>query len=300
MLKISKFLQWIPGIRSRKKIRVLSLGGGGVRGFSHAGVIKVLEEIGWQPDLITGTSMGSIIGALYATWADAAKLEDIIYEHTGSEWFRKLGVDQLEGLRSESGSLDSIGRYIKYLIKQKFRKKDLHPLSIFPPDFLTDIMKKVFGQSSFYDLKIPFIAVATDLKSGRNIELHSGSLSRAVAASSSIPGIFCPLEFENMLLVDGSVTRNIPVPDTAQNQNSEIIAVDVQPALEMKSPLKNPFDVIYRVDDITTHHLTRYYLDRMDVVIEPAVRNIKWDDFSNIGLLIEAGEKAARDHFGMK
>ncbi|MFO7914609.1 MAG: patatin-like phospholipase family protein [Candidatus Krumholzibacteriales bacterium] len=282
------------------KVRILSLGGGGVRGFSHAGVIKVLEKRGWYPDLITGTSMGSIIGALYATWADAGKLEDIIYEHTGSEWFRELGADQLEGLRSDSGNIDSIGRYIKYLIKQKFRKKERHPLSIFPPDFLIDIMKKVFGQSTFYDLKIPFIAVATDLKSGRNVELHSGPLSRAVAASSSIPGIFCPVEFDDMLLVDGSVTRNIPVPDSAPSGNYEIIAVDVQPTLEMKAPLKNPFDVIYRVDDITTHHLTRLYLDRVDVVIEPAVRNIKWDDFSNIGKLIEAGEEAAREHFNGK
>jgi NTE family protein len=100
-----------------------------------------------------------------------------------------------------------------------------------------------------------------------------------------------------MLLVDGGVIRSIPIPVSAEEKNHEIIAVDIQPSLRMRSPLKNPLDVIYRVDDITTYHLNSFYLEQAETVIEPPVRDVKWDDFSNIGKLIAAGEKAARETF---
>jgi len=299
-LELRKFLTWLPNFKTRPRSKVLALGGGGVRGFAHTGVIKVLEEQGWYPDLITGTSMGSIIGALYAMHPDAERLEEAIREHTSSEWFSKLGVNSLAGFRRNSGNIDSIGTYIKYLIRQRFREKEKHPISIFPPNFLIDILRRIFGLATFYDLKIPFIAVATDLYSGKNLELHSGPLARAVAASSSIPGIFCPVKYANMLLVDGCVTRNIPIPASADEQDHEIIAVDVQPSLKLRSELNNPFDVIYRVDDITTYHLNRFYLDKADIVLEPDVRDINWDDFDDIQTLIDAGEKAAREHFHRK
>ncbi len=296
-MDMKKMWRWICHYQIGRKSRVLALGGGGARGFAHVGVIKVLEKMKWRPDLITGTSMGSIIGALYALYGDAGEVEERIYQYTGSDWFNELGVEKLARLRGESGAIDSIRTFIKYIIEQRFGKKGKHPLSIFSSSFLPDILNRVFGNLTFDDLRIPFIAVATDLYSGRNLELNSGPLVRAVTASSSIPGIFSPVKYKDMLLVDGSVTRNIPIPSSAEYQSHKIIAVDIQPALESSSPLKNPLDVIYRVDDITNYHLNRFYLGMADVIIEPPVRDIDWDDFSDIGKMIEAGEQAAADCF---
>jgi NTE family protein len=297
---LKKFWKWFAGFKVGHKAKVLALGGGGARGFAHVGVIKVLEEMGWYPDLVTGTSMGSIVGALYAMCGNAGELEEKVYQHINSEWFNELGVQQLSNIRADSGIPDSIVTYIKYMIKQRFKKKDVHPLSLFPSDFLPDILERIFGTTTFNELKIPFIAVATDIYSGQNLELNSGSLVKAVAASSSIPGIFSPVEYRGMLLVDGCVTRNIPIPTPRNGQKREIIAVDVQSSLEDSSPLKNPLDVIYRVDAITTYHLNQFYLDVADIVIVPSIRNVNWDDFDDIKALIDAGEQAARSYFSRK
>jgi len=285
--------------RSKKIVKVLALGGGGARGLAHIGVIKVLEENGWYPDLVTGTSMGSIVGALYALHGNAKDLEIKAYEYMQSDWFKRLDIKNVVKTNGDDYNIDLFDTYIKYMVHKWLDKKEKHPLSLLPANYLLDVMVKIFSDATFADLKIPFIAMVSDLYSGGNIELDSGSLSVAVTASSSIPGIFSPVEFNNMLLVDGCVTRNIPIPDSEENKRREIIAVDVDPSLEMKNKyaLTCPFDVILRVNAVTRIQLNRFYLKQANILISPDVQSIQWSDFNNIEKLIKAGELATVHHF---
>lgn len=282
-----------------KKLKVLALGGGGARGLAHVGVIKVLEENGWYPDLITGTSIGSIVGALYALHGNANELEMKVYNYTQSDWFKRLDIKNVVKTNGDDYNIDLFDTYIKYMVHKWLDKKEKHPLSLLPYNYLLDIMVKIFSDTAFADLKIPFIAMASDLYSGRNVELDSGSLSLAVTASSSIPGIFSPVEFNNMLLVDGCVTQNIPIPDSEENERREIIAVDVDPSLEMKNKyvLTYPFDMILRVNAVTQIQLNQFYLKQADIIISPDVQSIQWSDFNNIEKLIKSGEAATYHHF---
>ena len=285
--------------RSVNNVKVLALGGGGARGLAHIGVIKVLEENGWYPDLITGTSMGSVVGALYALLGNAKDLEMKAYAYTQTEWFKRLNLKNVVKTNGNDNSIDLFDTYIRYVVHKWLDKKEKHPFSLLPTHYLLDIMVKIFSDAVFADLKIPFIAMASDLYSGRNIELSSGSLALAVTASSSIPGIFSPVEFGNMLLVDGCVTRNIPIPDSCENEKREIVAVDVDPSLKIKNKkaLTCPFDVILRVNTVTQIQLNRFYLEQAKLIISPDVQNIQWNDFNHIKELIKAGELETTHHF---
>lgn len=280
--------------------KVLVLGGGGARGLAHVGVIRVLEEHGWVPDLITGSSMGAIIGAVYALKGSAQGLEEILQSILTSKWYRDFGLERFgqepNGLVER---LQDMGTHIRQIILLTTHGKWKRPVSLLPSNFMLSVMDEVFHEMTFEDTKIPLIVTATDLYSGQSIDLRTGPIARAVAGSSSIPGIFAPVEYDEMLLVDGFVTRNIPVPLTAPEtaQAREIIAVDVLPALEDHREPMTPVDILNRVDAISQHHLNKINLDMADVVIAPDVRHFSWNDFGDIEKIIQAGADAAMKLF---
>jgi NTE family protein len=279
------------------KIKVLALGGGGVRGLAHIGVIKVLEEENWYPDMIAGTSSGSIIGALYALTGSASGLESKVYQIIESEWFQNLNIQKIALFTEHDANTSYFWSYVKHIVRNWRKKSTQQPFALLPYNFLPDVMTKIFADVSFSDLKIPFLAVATDILSGRTVELRSGSLAKAVAASSSIPGIFSPIVYRGMYLVDGFVTKNIPIPSRQGNEETEIIAVDLQSEVADFVLLKNPIDVIRRIEILTQKHLNKFYLDQADIVINPDLKDMNWNDFSQAEKIIQAGVRAARKHF---
>ncbi len=283
--------EWLRDHFGNTKGKILALGGGGARGLAHVGVIKALEERGWQPDLITGTSMGAIIGALYAQTADAAKVEHIMAKVIASDAFKDFGLSHVvsnaqRGSRAESDWSTHIRRLhtIAHLS---------HSQSIFKDNSLLEMMRKTFGNITFDDLKIPFVAVATDLHSGEDIELRSGDIAKAVTASSSIPGVFSPVPWGNMLLVDGCVTKNIPIPEEAETKGWEVLAVSVPRTLHNAGPFYHAVDILARAEMITQYHLNQGYLDLAEGVIEPEVNHIHWADFSKADELVAEGYRAA-------
>ena len=179
----------------------LALGAGGPRGLAHIGVLKVLEENGISIDCLAGSSMGSLIGALYAAGVEIARLEEIA-----------LNVDLKQTAVMLTPTIPRSG-----LVEGKRMK---------------EFIKSFVGDANIEDLEIPFAAVATDIKTGEEIVIDNGSVAEAVRASISIPGIFTPARFGDRFLVDGGLSNPVPVSEVRQMGADVIIAVNVIASIE--------------------------------------------------------------------
>jgi NTE family protein len=239
----------------------LVLSGGASRGFAHVGVIKLLEEEGIPIDIVVGTSAGSLTGALYAYYGDASTLE---------REARKLKVEDIFDFSLLSIGVGVVkGERIVSFVEDKIRVKNIE------------------------ELTIPFAAVATDLNTGERIVFRRGSISTAVRASTSIPGIFIPLSVGGRILVDGGVVDSLPV-DVARDMGADIvIAVDVT-ASSTNFDIKNVVDIIVQTFNIMGSEINKYKADEADIYIRPDVTGLGIIDFSRKDYLILQGERAAR------
>lgn len=271
----------------------LALGGGGARGLAHIGVLKVLEENKINVSSISGCSMGAVIGALYSYYQDANKVETIILDLIANTDFKKMGFDALQKEKnSEFSLLDSFSDYVK-IRYQLF--KSLNRLSFFDEvfaeqlfDFLPDVQLE--------DLKIKYSAIATDLISGEEINFTSGSLRQVVRASSAIPAIFPPVNIGKKLLVDGAASESVPVNSVRELGADRVLSIDVIRCLHAQKKPENIFDLLYRVEDITSFHLSKARLENSDLTIYPSVRNLDWSEFLNAKDIIKKGETATLEN----
>lgn len=241
----------------------LVLGGGSAKGFAHVGVIRALEQEKIPIHMIIGTSVGSLIGGLYAANPNSFDLEWLAFKIDRGDIldfsivYSKFGP--VQGAKLEN--------FIEHNVK----------------------IKKV------EDTRIPFTPVATDLNSGETILLERGSLAKAIRASSSIPGIFVPVSFDNRTLVDGGVTNNVPC-DIARAKGADIvIAVNLQKDVKNQAAAESLVDIIAQSISVMMRESSRSKLASADVVIEPDTRNISMFDFTQKKRLMEDGIKAARE-----
>lgn len=272
--------------------RVLALSGGGARGMAHIGVLAHLEHLKLQPELVTGTSMGAVVGALYCLRGSSDGLENVVQSLFESELFEKLDLEEL--IQDEEGELDSFEEFSRRTKTLLTLTRMMRRVSIVEPGFIDDIMEHLFGDATFADLKVPFVAVATDLYSGEDIALTQGRLATAVQASAAIPGVFPPVELNGMLLVDGYITKNVPVPEPGEPPNrADVMVVDVQRGLHSNGPWDSGIEILARAEWIMQLQLNRFYLEMADLVLVPDVRDVHWADFSRIQQLVEAGRLCA-------
>lgn len=280
---------------SRPKIGLV-FSGGGARGAAHVGVLKVLDAYGVPVDFIVGTSMGAIIGGLYASGMSAVDLERVLAE---VDWSRLFDDRTSRKLRSFRRKRDDDF----YLVKNSPGISWLH--LDFPPGVLggrrIDLMLKrytlpVVSVRDFDALPIPFRAVATDLASGEKVVLDSGDLAMAMRASMSIPVVFAPREIEGRLLVDGGLSDNLPV-DVARRMGAEVlIGVDVSSPLRGKDELGSVLDVTEQLTDIMTRRNMNEQLESLeaaDVLIEPNLGDLSMSSFERSKEAIAAGSRAA-------
>jgi NTE family protein len=240
----------------------LALGGGAARGFAHIGVIKALEAQGIVPDIVVGTSAGSVVGALYASGYNGFQLQKIALdmdETTISDWaipfFSKApGVLKGEAL-------------------QTYVNKSVHNQPI-------------------EKLKIPFGAVATDLKTGQPILFRRGNTGMAVRASSSVPGVFQPVTIAGRNYVDGGLVAPVPVRFAKEMGAEFIIAVNISSATEAQATASS-VDVLMQTFTIMGQRLNQHELKDADVVITPALGTMGSADFTGRNLAVLAGEQAA-------
>ena len=276
----------------------LVLSGGAARGLAHIGVLKALEEQGIRIDAIAGTSMGAVIGGLYASGYKIDELEK-----------RALGIDWKQALSDAPPREDVPFRRKQddrdFLVKQQLSFRDDGslglPLGVIQGQNLALLLESMLAHASgtrdFDKLPIPFRAVATDIASGEKVVFRRGHLPQVVRASMSIPAVFAPVELDGRLLVDGGMTDNIPL-DVVREMGVDIaIVVDIGTPLRSRKQLATVVDVLNQSITLMTRRNSEEQLatlHRNDILIQPALASYGSTDFGRAQDIIDAGYRATR------
>lgn len=276
----------------------LVLSGGGARGFAHVGVLKVLEKLGVKVDVVTGTSMGSMVGGAYAAGYTAEEIEDIVLS---VDWDRMLAVrpersllpwrrkaEDAQGLSSAAIEINGAG--------------EVHlPKAIVPSQELDIFLMRHTGIVSMVEdlsyLSIPFAASATDLITGERVVMQKNcTLGTAMRASMSVPGAFAPLNYDEHMLVDGGLVDNLPVELAREMGADVIIAVNVGTPLAGRDELQSVVGVMAQMVNLLTEQNVRRSLRSLkagDVLITPDLTGLTSTDLKRSPEIIRAGEAAA-------
>jgi NTE family protein len=283
----------IPQVRPRI---CLVLSGGGARGMAHIGVLKVLEEMKVPIDCIAGTSMGAVVGGLYASGMTAAQIESTMRSVDWQEAFRDAPPRRDLGFRRKQDDRN-------FLVRLPLGLK--HGQILLPKGFiqgqkLQETLRQLtlpFSNSTDFDLlPTPFRAVATDLLTGNAVLLDKGDLSIAMRASISAPGLFAPVETQGLVLVDGGLAENLPI-DVARQMHADILIVsDVSFPLQPRAALDSALSISNQMLAILVRKdadRQRATLSASDVLIEPKLGTTSSTDFTAAAGTIAAGENAA-------
>jgi NTE family protein len=280
------------------RLRVgLVLSGGGARGAAHVGVLKVLEDLRVPIDAIAGTSMGAVVGGLYASGLDARQIEKLMTSLNWRDAFRDRPAREDLDLRRKQEDEE-------FLVKFPLGVRDgrvVLPRGLIQGQRLTETLRRltlpVARLSNFDDLPTPFRAVATDLETGDAVVMGSGDLTTAMHASLSAPGVFAPVEREGRLLVDGGIADNVPV-DIARAMGVDIvIVVDVGFPLLPREQLTSIPVISNQMLAILIRRNAQAQLATLrptDILIQPQLGNTSSFDFGVVARVISAGELAAR------
>lgn len=237
----------------------LALGGGAARGFAHVGVIQVLEEAGIRPDMVVGTSAGSLVAALYASGRNGAQLQQVaesLEEAALTDWTLPIfGRGALKG--------EALARYVSSLVNHKLIEEMPMPLGI----------------------------VATDLGSGQGVLFRRGSTGTAVRASSAVPSVFQPVTIAGRDYVDGGLVSPVPVGFARQMGADLVIAVDISSPPEGQAT-GDSLQILLQTFAIMSKSINRFELKDADVVVRPALAGVKSADFTAKRRSIEAGRRA--------
>jgi NTE family protein len=273
----------------------LVLSGGGARGGAHVGVLKALEELGIQVDYIAGTSMGAIIGGLYASGYTADEIELVLIE---TDW--KTALTDAPARRDRTMRKKELEAQFLIPYRLGFNKGKIQlPLGAIEGQHLDQIFQELFlpaiGIQDFDLLPIPFRAVATDLVTGEAVVLSSGSLADVVRASMSIPAVFAPVKIDGRLLVDGGMANNLPVNIVREMGADIVIAVDISSPLLTEEQLTS----VLSVTEQLTNFLTRKTADEQiaslgpeDILIVPELEGFSSSDFEGAESIVPRGYEA--------
>lgn len=245
-----------PDGRPRPRVG-LALGGGFARGIAHIGVIKALEENDIPIDFIGGTSVGALIAAAYASGSSVAAMS-----HEGS------------GTRFKD-----------------FGRWTLSRMGMASNDKLEDFLQRFTTARYFDEMKIPLTIVAVDLLAGESVHFTKGEIVPALRASCAYPGLFLPVEYQGQILVDGFLTETVPAPAVRELGADVVLSVYLEPGLPQSRP-RNTIEVISRSFNIIQAGATQTWRRESDILIEPEVRNVLWDEFVKTPQMIEAGHAA--------
>jgi NTE family protein len=270
----------------------LVLSGGGAKGFAHIGVLKVIDSLGIKIDYIAGTSMGAVIGALYATGYSGIQLEAI---------FNSQDFDELinDNFPRESKSFYERENSEKYVVSLPFSKFKITLPSALSRgqnvyNLLYQLMLPVNDIRDFEKLPIPFFCIATDIETGESLILEKGRLAEAVTASSALPSLFQPVTIDDRILVDGGVTNNFPVEELRAKGIDIIIGVDVQDALKDRESLKSAPDILMQINNFRTISLMKKKAPLTDIYIKPDITDFSVISFTQGNDIIAFGETATR------
>jgi len=269
----------------------LVLSGGGAKGFAHIGVLKVLEEAGIKIDYIGGTSMGSIIGGLYASGYNASQIDSI---------FKKTNFDELINDYIPRSSKNFYGKkndelYAIVLPFSNFRVGIPEALSkgMYNYNLLSSLTRNVRHVRDFNKLPTPFLCIGTNIETGEEVLLNKGNLVQAMMASAAFPSLFTPVEIDGKLLVDGGVVNNYPIKEVRNLGADIIIGVDVQDDLLNRKSLKNATRILVQITNLQSIDKMKKKIKDTDVYIKPDIRDYGVISFDKGEEIIRKGEEAA-------
>jgi len=272
----------------------LALSGGGARGFAHIGVLMALEEAGLPVDMVAGTSMGCVIGGLYAAGHSPEDLQRIA---NGIEWDRIFIDDPPRASLFVTQKQDEV----QSLFRFRFSGFSLsYPSGLTSAQKLSDLLADLTmtagyrAAGEFDNLRVPFRAVVTDMVSGQSIAIGEGDLGEALRAGLAVPLIFTPVDKDTMLLADGGLLDNIPV-DVVRDMGADVVvAVDVSSPLSDKQQLEKPWALAEQIIAIMMREHMRTSLSQADVVIVPDLGGHHAIEYDRIDDVISAGRAAGR------
>jgi NTE family protein len=238
----------------------LALGGGFARGLAHIGVLKVLEQENIPITYIAGTSVGALIGAVYASGVSPKEMEEIA----------------------------SLVRF------RDFARWTVSRLGFATNDRMVGMLHRFLKVKTFEELRIPLAVVATDFVSGEPVLFRSGDLIAPVRASCAYPGMFLPVDVDGKLMVDGMLAYSVPTTPVRQMGANRVIAVYLRAHWIKGGPPRSVFDVIGQCFSIAQTKMCSIWEADADLVLEPEVQNFGYDAFDRASALVRAGEEAAR------
>ncbi|WP_458628002.1 patatin-like phospholipase family protein [Winogradskyella sp. PC D3.3] len=270
----------------------LVLSGGGAKGFAHIGVLKVIDSLGVKIDYVAGTSMGAIIGSLYASGYSGKQLEKIFKEQD----FNVLINDAFSRSSKSFYERENTQKYAVNLPFEDFKITLPSALSrgqnVY--NLMYQLLMPVNKIRDFNKLPIPFFCVATNIETGESLIMDKGDLAEAVTASAALPSLFQPVTINGDILIDGGVTNNFPVEELRAKGMDVIIGVDVQDALKDREALKSGLDILLQINNFRTINAMKNKAKLTDIYIKPDISNFSVISFDEGKDIIAHGEIAAR------
>lgn len=295
MKKLLLLLLLSTGIFAQEKPRIgLVLSGGGAKGFAHVGVLKELEKAGVQVDYIGGTSMGAIVGGLYAAGYSASQIEKVIDEADFMSLLQdKVTRDAKPFFRKQYGE--------KYAITLPIKKGGVGlPLGLSKGqnvlNFLTELLSPVDEIEDFSKLPVPFYCIATDIEAGKQVVLEKGSLPLALRASGAFPSLLNPVEIDGRLLVDGGVVNNYPVDIMRTKPVDLVIGVNVQGQLLKRDELSSVASLLLQIINFQMYKKADEQVKLLDISLKPNILEYSVISFDRKGEILKEGIRAAKPY----
>lgn len=292
---LMSLLMFSSGVDARPKIG-LALGGGGAKGSAHIGVLKVLEQHNIPVDYIAGTSIGSVVGGMYASGLSVDEIQAIMLDTPWADAYSdRIPREDLPWRVKQQN--DQFNIPLEFGFDDKQLKM---PSGLLYGQTTTKLLREAIGEhpnfESFDDLAIPYRAIATDLANYKAIIIDRGSLITAMRASSSVPGALAPEVIDGLLLVDGGITKNLPIDVVREMGADIVIAVDIGSGLSPREELEGTIAVIGQLSSFLTNSNTviqKASLTKKDVLIKPDIDGLSTTDWSILRVALERGEAAA-------
>ena len=276
--------------KKRPKIGLV-LSGGGAKGMAHIGALKVIEEAGIELDYIGGSSMGAIVGALYAAGYTATELDSMFNETN----FGTLIQDNLPRSAKTFYEKEDSERYSLTLPFNNF-KVSVPPAYSGGQNIYNELVRLLYHVKDIEDfdkLPIPFVCVATDIETGKQVVLDSGYLPEAILASGTLPSLFEPSEINGKVLIDGGVVNNYPIDEVLAMGADIIIGVDVQHDLSEREALLSATEILLQINNYRTVADMKIKSAKTDVYIKPQIEKYSVIEFNKLNAIIQTGEDAA-------
>ena len=269
----------------------LVLSGGGAKGLAHIGTLKVIDSLGIRVDYISGTSMGAIIGALYATGYSGNQIDSIFKEIN----FDDIINDNLPRKAKTFYERENSEKYAVTLPFEKFKIKLPTALSRGQNtlSLLSQLTLHVSDVNDFSNLPIPFFCIATNIETGEAVILDKGSLAQSITASAAFPSLFQPVIINDQILIDGGVVNNYPIDELKAKGMDVIIGVDVQDELATRERLKSAPNILLQINNYRTFNEMKKKSKKTDIYIKPDITDYNVISFDFGDQIIKNGEKAA-------